>query len=889
MSIFERFAELLPRTRARRSDELTEELRTHLAMAEAARAARGEQPADAAASARREFGNRSLVHDMARDEWAGPGLWLERASQDVRFALRMLRRAPVFTVVAVSCLALGVGANAAVRSWTEGIVHHPFPGVRDQDRLVAVAGTVKGSADYDDMSWPDFMDLARGTTAFDVFFVSKITGATSTRGDRAERMVGQLVTANYFDAIGVRPVLGRGFLAGEDVGRGAHPVTVISYRLWHDYFDANPRIVGSTVNYDGVPHTIVGVTPPEFLGTFVGYAMQFWVPASQQAVLDPAGYKLDDRSARWVEGFARLAPGVSLAAAQAQIDAAARRLASAFPNEDRGRGVRILPLDHNPFDNAQTLEPMLRVASIVAVVVLLIVCSNIANLLLVRALARRSELTVRRALGAGRWRLIRQLSTEGFILAAIGTAAGLLVAYASRGALGLFFAPRGGVKLVFGAAFDWRVVAVTIAIGVGSTLLFAVVPAVHATRQDLASALRAAAPGAIRGGHRGRLRSALVLVQIGLGVLLLIGAGLTVRSLGELLRAEPGFSTANVTTGAINLFAAGYDSARARRFEDDLLQRTRAIGGISQAALGRNLPFSTRPYDNGTITVDGYVPSRDERPTADFDAVSPGYFATLGIPLLAGRDFSASDTGASVPVAIVSRAMAERYWPNTTPVGRRLQLAGKWMRVVGVSENIKYRSLMQRPTMLAFVPLAQRRSTAVSLFLRTPAAGKGRVVPAVIGAIHEIDPNVSPYEFLTLREQIDRSTSGQQILVTLLALFGSVALVLAAVGLYGVISYIVSQSTRELGVRMALGATPSQLFTLILSLGLRLTVGGIGLGIAAALGTTRLLGDLLFQVGPRDPTVFVGVIVLMTAASLISCLLPSWRASRLEPTRALRV
>lgn len=888
MSIFERLSEWLPWVRTRRGDELAEELRTHLAMAEADRVARGEQPADAAANARREFGNTALVRELSQDQWRGPGFWFERLSQDVRFALRMLRRSPVFTAVAVACLALGIGANAAVRSWTEGIVHHPFPGVREQDRLVAIAGTVKGSVEDDEMSWPDFIDLSHGTTAFDAFFVSKITGATLTGGDRAERLVGQLVTANYFDAIGVRPMLGRGFLPGEDVGRGAHPVTVISYRLWRDHFGSNPQIVGSTINYNSAPHTIVGVTPPEFLGTFVGYAMQFWVPASQQAVFDPSGYKLDDRSARWVEGFARLSPGISVSAGQAEVNVVARRLEAQFANDDRGRGVRIFPLDQNPFDNAKTLEPMLRVGSIVAGVLLVIVCANIANLLLVRALARGPELTVRHALGASRGRLIRQLVTEGVILAAIGTVAGLFVAYISRNTLGLFFAPRGGVNLVFGADYDWTVVGATVALGLGSTTLFALIPALHSTRADLAFALRAAAPGAIRGGQRGRLRAAIVLVQISLGVVLLIGSGLAIRSLRGLLRANPGFSSARVTTGGINLFVAGYDTARAHRFEDDLLRRVRAIERIGAAAFATNLPFSTRPYDNGPIAVDGYAPSRDERPTADYNAVTPGYFATLGIPLRVGRDFAASDADTSAPVAIVSRAMGERYWPNTSPIGRRLQLRGTWMRVVGIVSDIKYRSLTQPASMLFYVPLAQQRSTAVSLFFRPDGTNAVRVVPAVVAAIHEVDPNVSPYEFVTLREQIDRSTSGQQIMVTLLTLFGTVALCLAVLGLYGVISYVVSQSTRELGVRLALGATPSQLLALVVSSGLRLALTGVALGILTALVTTRLLGDLLFEVSPRDPVVFGSVIAVMIGASLASCLLPAWRASRLDPTRALR-
>ena len=831
--------------------------------------------------------NRGLSHE-SRPAWAR--VWLERLEQDLRFGARTLRRSPVFSGIAVICLALGIGAHAAVLSWTNGIVHQPFPLVRHQERLVAIAGTVKGSeSGLDEMSWPDFMDLARSTSAFDAFFVSKITGATLTGGDRAERLVGQLVTANYFDAVGVRPVIGRGFLPNEDIGDGAHPVTVISYRLWQDRFAGDPGVIGSIINFNGRPQTIVGVTPDGFLGTFVGYAMQFWSPASQQRVFDPTGYKLDDRSSRWVEGFARLKSGVSIGAAQAQVTAAARRLELEFPNADRGRSVRLFALDSNPFDNAKVLKPILRIGTLVAVLLLVIVCANIANLLLARALARRSELSVRRALGASRARVLRQLMTEGLILAVLGTGLGLLLAYATRNMLGLFFAPRSGATLVFAARYDWRVLATTIAIGLGSTLIFALAPALHLSRLDLASSMRAAPPRSVLGGHS-FVRSALVVLQVCLSVLLLVSTGLVVRSLGRWLAADPGFSTTNVTTTAIGLYAAGYDTSRAHRFDDELLQRTREIGGVTSSALARSLQFATAPYENGPIMVDGYQPAKDEQPTADFNAVSPDYFRTLGIPLLSGREFNAADADTSAPVAIVSRALAQRYWGTESPIGRRLQLRGQWMRVVGVAADMKYRSLSESPGLLFYVPLAQRRTTGVYLFLRTVSNGAAvRIAPALVSAIHSIDPNVSPYEILTMREQVNRGSSAQRILVTLLAIFSGVALFLAVIGLYGTISYLVSQSTRELGLRMALGARPAELLALVMSSGLRMAFIGVLLGVMVALGTTRLLGDLLFGVSPRDPLILFGVSMIMAVAAALACLIPAIRAMRLDPVRALRI
>ena len=820
-----------------------------------------------------------------RDRWGG--LWWERLWQDLRYGVRMLRRTPAFSIIAVSCLALGIGGNAAVFSWMEGILLRPYPGVAAQDRLVAVAGTAKGESGFSDISWPDFKDLEQGSTQFSSFIATKIIGTTLSGGDRAERAVGLLVSANYFDALGVRPVMGLGFLPGDDIGRNGHPVTVISYRMWKDHFGSDPGIVGKAQNFNGVPHTIIGVTPPEFLGTFVGYAVQFWVPASMQAVFDTRGYTLEDRNARWIEGFARLKDGATIASAQAEVTAGAARLERGFPDIDRGRGIRLLPLWDAPFDNAKELLPMLRVAAVVAVFVLLIACANVANLLLVRAFARQHEMTVRLALGAARARIFRQLVTEGVILATLATVVGLLVAYWSRNALALFFAPRGGVALVFSGYFDWRVLALSASVGLMSTLVFALVPAVHSSRINLSGALKSDARSAVGGRGKSRMRSALVVVQVSLSFLLLVGTGLLFTSLQRMRSASPGFKTQGVFLSGVNLFAAGYDTLRARILEDQLLERVRGMTGVESAAYARSIPFSTRPYDSGPIAVDGYVPAPDELPAADFNAIGPGYFATLGVPLVAGREFTRTDDDTTGPVAIVSEAMAARYWPTADPIGRRLWKSGRWMQVVGVVKDIKYQSLLKAPRPLFYVPLRQNAASSVGLFIKTSLALPA-IAPRLVREVRGLDPNLAPSELLTMREQVDRSTSPQRIAVALLGIFGTLALLLAAIGLYGVMSYAVQQSTREIGLRIALGAAPSTLLRLILSRGLVLTVSGVIVGGAAALGTTRLLGDLLYKVSPRDPVAFVAALVLMAGSSIAACLLPAWRAARTDPVRAMR-
>src|SRR5213593_4138739 len=398
--------------------------------------------------------------------------------QDLRFGFRMLRRTPGSSLLAIGCLTLGIGANAAVFSWIEGILLRPYPLVVDQDRLLAVSGINRGAPGTIDVSWPDFVDFQRSCTLIEAFIAEKITGTTLSIGDRAERVPGSMVSANYFDAIGVHPLLGRGFEPGEDAGRNAHPVVVISYQMWQNRFRGDPAIIGQAQPLNGLPFTIIGVMPEGFYGTFVGYAFQFWVPASMQPQFDAGVYKLEDRGARWVEGFVRLKPGVTIEQAQAEMSAVAQRLETEYPGTNRGRGIRLFPLWQTPFNNAGALLPTLGIALVVVSAVLLIACANVGNLLLVRSFARRHEMTIRLAIGAGRGRLVKQLLTEGLILSAAAAAGGLIVANWGRNALALLVPPRGGVLLRLPGALDWRVLGLSASVCVVSTLLFGLVPAI---------------------------------------------------------------------------------------------------------------------------------------------------------------------------------------------------------------------------------------------------------------------------------------------------------------------------------------------------------------------------------------------------------------------------
>ncbi len=867
----------------KRDDELDEELAAHLRMAAEDRMARGASAEDARDAARREFGNVGFVAESTREAWGG--LWRERLLQDLRFGLRTLRRNPGFTVLAVLCLSLGIGANAAVYAWIEGILLRPYPMVAHQERLVVVAGTSRGVAGTNGISWPDFLDLRRQSRLLDFLVLDKITGTTLSIGDRAERVSGQIVSADYFDAIGVRPALGRGFEPVEETGRNAHPVTVISDRLWHRRFHGDSSVIGRTQLLNGVPHTIVGVTPPGFNGTFVGYPIEFFVPASMQETFDLGGYKLDDRGDRWVESMARLKPGVTLEQAQAELQVIAQRLASAYPGTNAGRGIELVPNWRAPFNGAGVLFPTLRVAMLVAFLVLLIACANVGNLLLVRALARRHELTVRLAIGASRKRLVRQLLTEGSLLSLLGAIGGLLVAYWARNLVALLF-PLRGVTLNFPATFDWRVLGLSVGVCVLTTLLVGLLPSIQTRGLHLAEALQADAGGVV-GGGRSRIRSGLVLLQVSLSFLLLVGTGLLLQSLARMRSTDPGFITSGVTVSAVDLMSAGYDPGRQRIFQDRLLERVRSLPGVQDAALTRIAPFSFRSPTSAPIVVEGRAAAPDERLSPDFIEVTPRYFATLGIGLVEGRAFSDADDSLAPQVAVVNQTMAERYWPGESPVGRFIQLRGRRVEIVGVVRPAKYGTLVEAPRALYYVPLRQHPAGLTVLLIRS-TLDRGSIAAALAREIRALDPALAPGTVLTMREQLDGRSSAQSLALSLVGAFGILALLLSGVGLYGVMSCAVSQSTREFGLRMALGADGGRLLRLVLSNGMALMAGGIAIGAATALGTTRLLGDLLYKVSPRDPLAFAAAIIVLAMATSAACLVPAWRAARIDPVRALR-
>jgi macrolide transport system ATP-binding/permease protein len=615
--------------------------------------------------------------------------------------------------------------------------------------------------------------------------------------------------------------------------------------------------------------------------------MQFWVPTSMEEVFESGGYKLEDRDARWIEAFARLKPGVTLEQAQAETSSVAKRLEDDYPATNRGRSVKLWALWQTPFNNAGTLLPTLEIMLAVVVFVLLIACANVGNLLLVRSFARRHEMTVRLAIGAGRGRIVKQLFTEALILSAFGAAGGLLVAHWCRHALILLFPARAGVAMHLPGEIDWRVLLLSGGVCLLATILLGLVPAMQTSKIDLADALKSDSAGVVGGRGRAWVRSGLVIVQVSLSFVLLVGAGLLIQSLQKIRTSNPGFSTHEVLFTAVDLVSAGYDAQRAENFQDQLMDRVKALPGVESAVFARMTPLSYGSFSSTPIAVDGFEVPPEERPTVEYNEVAPDYFATMGIPLVSGREFTRADDERAALVAIVNETMAARYWRGRNPIGQRVQVKDRWMRVVGVAKDSKYRSVRETAKPFFYVPRRQNFSVGAGLFIRTPLSPE-TVAGALAREVHALDASLSPYELITLQEQLDRSTSPQLVAVTLVGVLGALALLLAIIGLYGVMAYAVSQSTRELGLRMALGAGTSNLVRLVLSRGLALMAGGVLLGAAVAVASTRLMGNLLYHVSPHDPRAFGAAFAVMTVATLAACFIPAWRATRTDPAEALR-
>jgi len=805
---------------------------------------------------------------------------MESLRRDLRHAARSLLRSRALTATAVLTLGLALGANTALFSLVNAILLRPLPGIADAERLVNVHRTAADGTTLLGFSHPDYRDLSERGGRFAQLAAFNGRGASLGAGGAPEVVGTQLVSGNYFDVLGVRPLRGRLLNEADDRAPGASPAAVVSHSLWQRRLGADPDIVGRTIRLNGFPFTVVGVAPEGFQGHFVGFPFDVYVPLAMSAQAAP-GEDLTARDAEWLELVGRLAPGVSRPQAQAGLAGIMAGLAREHPLTLRGVSVDVRRMTGIDDSLRGGVIAFLAVLQVVGLLVLLIACVNLAGLLLARAAGRARELAVRMALGAGQAALARQSMAETLGLFVLGGAVGVAVAFWTTDLLHAFQPAAFPMPLRFDLRLDVRVLAFAIAATVITGLSCGLVPALQAARADPLPALK---DSRLAGTPRLRLRSLLVAGQVALTTLLLVGAGLFLRTLQTARAIDPGFDPEGVHTARLDLTLRAGNELDARAFYDQLIGALAAEPGVRSASLASSLPLRNLAPPTAAIRADGPVSGSEPGLTAALNAVTPGYFETLRIPLVAGRAFFPADNPRGRPVAVVNEELARRLWPGRSPIGERLWQGAGQREVVGVARDVKVRSLVEDSQPQVYVPLAQSHQPRARLLVR----GEGDLAGAVRRQVAALAPDLPVMESMPLREAVAFALFPQRMAASIAGALGVLGLALAATGLYGVVAYSVSLRTREMGVRAALGARRSDLMALVLGRGLRLALAGVAAGAALAAVLTRAGRGLLHGVSPTDAPTFLAVALLMTAVAALASYLPARRAARVDPMTALR-
>jgi len=823
--------------------------------------------------------------------------------QDLKHGFRMLVKNPGFTLVAVLTLALGIGASTTVFSWIDTVLLRPLPGVENPSELASFE-TVAPNGDAVTTSYLDYQDYRDHLKLLAGLVGARPAPLAVGEEEHAERVWGELVTGNYFAVLGVRPILGRAFLPEEYGDKpGAFPVAVISDRLWRSHFNADPAIVGKKIRVNRYQLTVVGVAPSDFRGTLVGLAFDLWVPFVMQPQLEGVGeWMLSDRQTRNLIVTARLRPGVSFAQARAEIQELARYMAKADADTNTGISATVLPLWKSHFGAQSLLLAPLEILMGVCAVVLLIVCANVANLLLARFTARQKEFSIRLALGAGRIRLARQVLTESMVLAVAGAIAGIALAVWTKGTL-QYLVPSGQLPLAMdsGLSLNGHVLAFTLLLCAGTALLFGIAPAVQSARADLNESLKEGGRSGMSGAQSHRLRGLLVISEVSLALVALIGAALFVRGFQATRRISPGFDPSHVLLSQFYLYTSGYNLDQRKQFCVRLREKLESAPGVIDVAYSDGVPLGFEPSWWEDLRIEGYVPGRSENMKIFRNVVSPGYFKLMRIPLLEGRDFTEQDDKKSTPVMIVNQTFVHRFLGDRNPIGRRVHGWGNWFTIVGEVKDSKYHYLTEGPTPYFYVPFRQvyRADMSLGFYVRT-AGDPNDAVATMRREVRAIDPNVAVFDAMPLSEFIAASLYAQKVAASLLSVLGILALVLAAVGLYSVMAYSVTQRTHELGVRMALGARPADVLGLVVRQGMFLTFAGLLVGVGLALAMARSVSSVsvaasamgsnsaLLGGSATDPVIYLGAALFLSSIAALASYIPARRATKVDPMVALR-
>jgi predicted permease len=891
--------------RAQVEAELAAELRFHLDQQIEENIAAGMSPDEARHAALRAFGGVEQIRERCR-EMRG-NRWLEQLVQDLAYALRTFRRSPTFTVVAVLSLALGIGANTAIFSLINALLLRQLP-VQEPERLVAVGDPSRvgslstGNVRSDLMSVPMYEEIRDQNHVFSSVFASGRVGRLSAGiepSGEPESARGRLVSGNYFSVLGVRAVRGRTFTAQEDGAPGSAPIVVISHAYWKRRFAQDPQVIGRRITLNNHPFTIIGVVPPGFFGDIVGAAPDLWIPLSMQPQVNPGRDYHDRWDTSWLLLMGRLAPGASLEKARAEINVLFPRIVK----EHTGSGIsdQLLPGPDQmrvevtsgaagfSYLREELSQPLFTLMAMVALV-LLVACANVANLMLERALARQKEIAVRLALGAGRARLIRQLLTESVLLSVLGGALGLLFAFwASKALLQLV---AGGAAASVDLRPDLPILGFTAAIAILTGILFGLAPALRSTRVELAPTLKESARSVAGQGAGGRwsLGKLLVVVQFALSLLLVMGAGLFLRTLQNLERLDLGYDRNSLLLLNVEPVAAGYEGARLETFPRELIDQLQALPGVRAATFSENGIFSGTESGT-TVRIEGVQSPDGDGLGVAYDCIGAGYFQTIGIPLAAGRDITLQDGPGAPYVAVINEAMAQKYFAGVSPLGKRIVVTGppdQEYEIVGVARNARDHDLRGAVEPRLYIPLVQSGDIGIDINLEISTREPAALIEPVRQAIRAYDPNLPIREIDTLSSMVVETIANERTIARLAVIFGLLALVLAAIGLYGVISYSIARRINEIGIRMALGARRPLVLWMILRETLLLALAGIALGVPAALGSTRVVASRLFGLSAWDPATLATAIGILILVALGAGLIPGSRATRVSPVQALR-
>jgi predicted permease len=798
----------------------------------------------------------------------------------------MFKKHPAFTVIAILSLALGIGANTAIFSLVNTVLLRPLP-VDKPEQLVALNSTTEKGDNFPTFSYPDYRDLRDRNDVLAGLALYRMAPVNLSHDGTNERIWGYLVSGNYFEMLGIGAARGRLLSPEDDRKPGAHPVAVISYNCWQRRFAGDPNVAGKNVIVNGRNYTIIGVAERGFTGTELAYVPEIWFPAMMLSQIEPGSNWLESRDTSNSFVIGRLKPGVSLIQAESALKAITQQLAREYPNTNEGKS---LMLSRPGLFGAFMRGPVVWFAGalmVIVALVLLLACTNLANLLLARASERRKEIAIRLALGAGRFTLIRQLLTESIVLAIMGGLVGFILAYWMVD-LANALKPPIDIPITTEVKIDWRVLVFNGVLSLATGILFGLLPAFQATNPDLIPALKDET--SVGGYRRSWLRNTLVVGQITLSLILLICAGLVVRSLQQAQFMNPGFIPQNAVEASFSLDLQGYDETRGREFQRQLLDRVRALPGVQSAGLTNWVPLSLS-MNSSNIYVEGQAPQRGGNvPLSMNSRVSVGYFQAMGIRLLQGRDFTEQDKPQTPRVAVINETFARQFWSGQNSIGKRFSFegaTGPWIEVIGVVQDGKYFSLSEKPEPFVYRPMGQNYDGWNILIART-TGNPQNVIAAIRREIQKLDPTLPIYDVRTMMEHMGLPLLPVRIAGAILGGFGILALILAAIGIFGVMSYAVSQRTREIGIRMALGAGAKQIFKFVVGEGLLLTLIGITVGLTLALMGTRFLSILLYGVSAIDPLTFAGVTLLLTLVAFLACYIPARRAMKVDPITALR-